>query len=311
MNPKTLARALPLLVALIRPASATAAPSCPPAPDRVSVWLRGGVTFDPATRLYTYDYEVVSDRSSEQDVNNIGVDVVGPVSSIRWPAGWFGAQSRIRPRVIWFAMAVANPNEITGDARPPPSTVQIPPGGSAGGFSFQSPRPPGLATFHAKGFVPVPVLVGETEADATRLAEEFAEACPAFGIKRIDQGVTGLTFGPVEAVAVPVDVHPGDGTNPVNPRSQGVIPVAVLGTSALDVGTLDSSSFRLGLGQASPVRRCHSEDVNADGLADLMCHFPTQGTELQCGDTLLLLQGRTSGGALISGMDAVVTPGCR
>lgn len=303
---------LPLFVALVFPVISQAAPTCPPGPDRVSVQVQAGVTFDAGSGLYTYSYVVANGATSVQDVDGFGVDVVPPVvSAVRAPAGWLGRAIDVRPRVQWSALEVANPDVVTNDASVPPSTVQIPPGAVAPGFSFRSQVPPGIGAFHARGFAQFPGVSGVDEAEAERLAEELAEACPQLARPMVDQGVIGRTIVPVQATSVRIDVKPGEGPNPVNPRSQGVIPVAILGTSALDVRTVDGASVRLGVGQVSARGGGHVEDVNGDGRADLVFQFPTQGTELRCGDTVLVLTGRMAGGGAISGFDSIVTPGCR
>ena len=47
------------------------------------------------------------------------------------------------------------------------------------------------------------------------------------------------------AEPVPVDIKPGSCPNPLNVKSRGVLPVAILGTSDLDVTTIDPASIRL------------------------------------------------------------------
>ena len=300
------------IIALSLPVGAQAAVSCPPGPDRVAVQVRAGVVFDAASGLYTYSYEVANGASSAQAVESFGVDVIPPIaSSILAPKGWMGTPIDARPRVEWDALEVANPDVVTNDASVPPSTVQIPPGRVATGFSFRSQVPPGIGAFHASGFVEFKGVSAAAPGEAERLAEELVEACPNLRKPLLDQGVTGRTIVPVQGTSVRIDVKPGEAPNPVNPRSQGVIPVAILGTGALDVRTLDVASARLGVGQVGARGGGHVEDVNGDGRADLVLQFPTQGTELRCGDTVLVLTGRTTSGGSISGFDSVVTAGCR
>jgi len=47
------------------------------------------------------------------------------------------------------------------------------------------------------------------------------------------------------------------------------------------------------------------EDVNEDGLADLVCHFLTRLTGFQAGDTEGILKGVTIEGTPIEGSDSV------
>ena len=48
------------------------------------------------------------------------------------------------------------------------------------------------------------------------------------------------------------------------------------------------------------------EDVNNDGLPDLVCHFNTQSTGFKSGDTLGILLGQTFVGTPIVGQEAIV-----
>jgi len=74
-------------------------------------------------------------------------------------------------------------------------------------------------------------------------------------------------------VGVLVDIKPGSDTNPVNVKSQGVLPVALLGSETFDVRDVDPSSIRLE--GVAPLRSSY-EDVSMDGLEDLTLKFSTQ-----------------------------------
>jgi len=54
----------------------------------------------------------------------------------------------------------------------------------------------------------------------------------------------------------------------------------------------------------------HPEDVNDDGLADLICHFDTKKTGLTCNSTTATLIGRTVDGLRFEGQDDVKVTGC-
>ncbi len=47
------------------------------------------------------------------------------------------------------------------------------------------------------------------------------------------------------------------------------------------------------------------EDVNGDGLLDLVCHFDTPKTGFQTGDTVGVLKGKTVTGTPIKGTDSI------
>jgi len=115
---------------------------------------------------------------------------------------------------------------------------------------------------------------------------------------------------PVEVITI--DIKPGsDPVNPVNSKSKGVIPVAVLGSMDFDATQVDFSTVEFGPGKASPVHDGHVENVNGDGFEDMVFHFNTQGTGITCGDTEATLLGETFGGDAFSGTDSVKTARCK
>lgn len=90
-------------------------------------------------------------------------------------------------------------------------------------------------------------------------------------------------------VDVAVDIKPDSCPNPVNVRSKGVLPVAILGSANLDVTTIDVDSIELA--GVSPVRSrvadvatpaadnfdgCECATEGPDGFADLTLKFKTQ-----------------------------------
>jgi CHRD domain-containing protein len=113
-------------------------------------------------------------------------------------------------------------------------------------------------------------------------------------------------------LAVPVDISiKPDAAPPVpiNARSQGNIPVAILSTSTFNaVTSVDPSSLTFGrTGNEQSLAFCNTggEDVNGDGLPDLVCHFQTQLTGFQSGDALGILKGKTVQGSPIIGQEQI------
>jgi Lectin C-type domain len=114
----------------------------------------------------------------------------------------------------------------------------------------------------------------------------------------------------VEEVAI--DIKPGSFPNSINPKSHGVIPVAILTTDTFDATTIDPLSIQFGpSGATEAYHKGHIEDVNHDGEPDLVLHFKTQATGIQCGDTSASLTGETFDGDPIQGSDAIKTVGCK
>ena len=105
-----------------------------------------------------------------------------------------------------------------------------------------------------------------------------------------------------------IDIKPGSTKNPINVGSQGVIPVAILGSVDFDVMDVDVASLAFGPGGAPEAHgKGHPEDVNEDGHMDLMLHFRTQATGVVDGDTQLCLHGMTLGGVELQDCDTITT----
>lgn len=287
---------------------------CPPQPNDVSVTVEAVVSHDPGSGLYTYSYTLRNAPTSAQSVERFGVDVLEPASGVKSPAGWVNARYRGRSVVVWDALAVTDPDVIPADASLAPSSVQIAPGAALSGFSFQSAKPPGPVRYYVSGYVPLGGPGGADEAEAELAAEQLVEDCPHLRMHVLDVAAVGSTTGPAEfsSATLVIDIKPGSNRNPINPRSRGVVPVAILGAPTFDVTQVDPASVRLGPGQAAPKKgKVHYEDVNRDGVMDALFHFPTPDIGIRCQDTVLFLTGMLRDGTAITGSDSVVTSGCR
>jgi len=107
-----------------------------------------------------------------------------------------------------------------------------------------------------------------------------------------------ITFitAPGPAIEVAVDIKPGSCPNPLNVRSKGVLPVAILGTEDFDVKAIDVASIRLaGVGPdrssyedvAAPISNsngCNCITDGPDGFLDLTLKFETQRIVEAIGD---------------------------
>jgi len=103
-------------------------------------------------------------------------------------------------------------------------------------------------------------------------------------------------------IEVGIDVKPGSDPNSINPKSKGVVPVAVLTTDDFDAGTVDPDTVTFA--GAVPLR-WKLGDVDGDGDEDLLFHFKTQELVLDESSTEATLTGETTGGMYIKGADAV------
>lgn len=102
-----------------------------------------------------------------------------------------------------------------------------------------------------------------------------------------------ITVHPTHELAFYLDIKPGSCPNPLNRKSRGVLPVAVLGTEEFDVSDIDTATIQLTRdsveGGVAPIRTniedvgtpfegelCECHDLSADGFADLTLKFRTQ-----------------------------------
>lgn len=117
------------------------------------------------------------------------------------------------------------------------------------------------------------------------------------------------TYATQTVVEVEIDIMPGSGTNPINPKKKGLIPVAILSTAEFDaVAEVDQSSLTFGrTGDEASWSHCQNElqDVDGNGYNDLLCYFRIQDTGFQPGDTEGVLKGELTSGGQIEGLDAV------
>lgn len=108
---------------------------------------------------------------------------------------------------------------------------------------------------------------------------------------------------PVKQVAI--RVRPGKGeARPVNPKSRGRIPVAILGGPEFNPLTIDKKSLTFGAsGDEDSLHRCNwrGTDLNHDGRVDLICHFDTQKANFTRADTEGTVKGETKDGMPFEG----------
>lgn len=115
------------------------------------------------------------------------------------------------------------------------------------------------------------------------------------------------------SLSVTIDIKPGSSTNPVNPRSNGMLPVVVFGSPGLDTLQIDITNLRLGItGLEAAPRKNHSyQDVNLDGEMDLMLQFRIPETGITCTTNQLLMTGQMLNGLPLTGSDIVTPVGCK
>ena len=114
--------------------------------------------------------------------------------------------------------------------------------------------------------------------------------------------ISGVT-APVQQINIAI--KPGSGEHaPVNPKSKGKVPVALLGSAEFDALAVDTASLTFGrTGNESSLHHCNTsgEDVNGDGRPDVVCHFENQEANFGPGDLEGILRGKTGAGRQFEG----------
>ncbi|MFQ6030774.1 MAG: hypothetical protein ACE5Q6_25165, partial [Dehalococcoidia bacterium] len=106
---------------------------------------------------------------------------------------------------------------------------------------------------------------------------------------------------------------PDEEPNPINPKSNGLVPVAILGSETFDVSAIDPSTLAFGPAGATPVhdlsdlgtKGSHLEDINEDGFIDLVTHYRQKQTGLLSGDTEACLTADFTSGLSFTACDSV------
>jgi hypothetical protein len=114
---------------------------------------------------------------------------------------------------------------------------------------------------------------------------------------------------PETILPIGIDIKPGTSENIINIKNKGKIPVAILSTLSFDApNEVDKTSLTFGrTGNEASLASCDTgaQDVNGDGLLDLVCSFYTSLTGFQVSDTVGFLKGLTVEGISIQGSDVV------
>ena len=131
-------------------------------------------------------------------------------------------------------------------------------------------------------------------------------------------------------VPVDIDIKPWSDPNSINRKSNGVVPVAILGSDTFDVTTVDVTTLSFGPDSASPAHDLTDPDVyeghlvqpwlvnpddpepewyywtaNEDDIVDLVMHFHQKDIGLNSNDTGACLTGNFLDGRAFEGCDAV------
>ena len=110
-------------------------------------------------------------------------------------------------------------------------------------------------------------------------------------------------------IEVAIDIKPGSFPNSINLGSGGNVPVAIFSTASFDATSVDPTTVTLA---SAPVKlrgkgtaMASSEDVDGDGLLDLVVHVSTEALQLTDADTVAVLHGQTLDGTRFTGVGTI------
>jgi hypothetical protein len=110
--------------------------------------------------------------------------------------------------------------------------------------------------------------------------------------------------------AMTIDIKPGDSKNIVPASSERVIPVAIFGSTDLNVTDINPRTIRLNgvdvmLVGKSDKSLCRQTDINDDGHEDLLCDVHTTGFKVSTGEYKIILKAATYNGESLTGEDRI------
>ena len=146
-------------------------------------------------------------------------------------------------------------------------------------------------------------LIADTIGGSPMKAGPFAGLSPNFDFDNMI--VTAL---PVQSIDI--DIKPGSDTKSINQSAAGVVPVAILSSDDFDALSVDPTTVSLAGASVKLVGKsdkylCHQEDVNLDGLIDIVCQVYTAGFMVDQGETTAILEAKTIDGTNLRGEDYI------
>jgi hypothetical protein len=110
--------------------------------------------------------------------------------------------------------------------------------------------------------------------------------------------------------AVILAVLPWSVANEINPASEGLIPVAMMGSAEFDAAEIDLGTVRFGPSKAMSTGATLVFDLDGDSYDDMLVSFATQDTGIVCEDTNVSVYGESYTDQTFTGIDPIETIEC-
>jgi hypothetical protein len=130
------------------------------------------------------------------------------------------------------------------------------------------------------------------------------------------QGQVFFTGSKLEVSTLPelsadIDIRPRSSSSAFNPKSNGVISVAILTTSQFNATQVNASTVRFGA-TGTEAASVHTvlTDIDRDGDIDMVVHLRSREARIPCGASLAVLKGQTLSGEAFRGQGDLRTVGC-
>jgi subtilisin family serine protease len=126
---------------------------------------------------------------------------------------------------------------------------------------------------------------------------------------RVNEGVLCPDLQGGQCPTVEIDIDPDTDENLINLNSGGLLRVAILGSESFDISSIDVTRTFFASGRAAAAHKQggHVEDVNGDGLFDLVSHYRIPEAGIESGDVEACLRGQMLDRTPFTGCDRIST----
>lgn len=141
--------------------------------------------------------------------------------------------------------------------------------------------------------------------------DDLIIGAPYAWVDVVDPGEAYVVFGRTSIKTIQIDVFPKSSSNTISLNSDGIVPVAILGSDDLNVVDILQESIVLEGSRVKVVAKdnsllCQTVDINKDGFDDLYCKIAIdEFFEVKSGDTEAELSAKTYAGQALKGFDTI------